>query len=481
MSKDNIPNSLVAILFSAILLGAVLVRVYKLNTPLGDWHSWRQADTASVTYLYLRDGIDLLHPRYFDISTVQTGYPNPQGLRYVEFPLFNIAHIGVAKIVPSLPIDSAGRLVSIFAALSTSIFLYVLANKLWGRVAGLMAMAIYSFLPFNVFFTRVVLPDPLGVMFLTGSVTFFAHYLTKPAKKYLILSATFMSLSLLIKPVALFFAIIMVFIVVNKHGIIKSIVNIPISLAIFIALIPLVLWRGWINYGERFIGAPHFSWMLNGDGIRFKPAFWYWIFGERVGNLISGVWLTPFIALGAIIINKKTKVLSVFLLGSLLYLFVIATANVRHDYYQIYIIPTISLLAVSGIVGFWEIFPKYRVRFLILLFVSIISSAVFGWYSVRDFYKVNNPSIVDAGSAVQRLTPEDSLVVAPYNGDTAFLYQTKRFGWPVVELPIEELIGLGADYYVSTSMDNETNRYIARFETVEKTSNYIVLDLNKPL
>ena len=34
-----------SILIAVIILTA-LVRLYRINTPLADWHSWRQADTA---------------------------------------------------------------------------------------------------------------------------------------------------------------------------------------------------------------------------------------------------------------------------------------------------------------------------------------------------------------------------------------------------------------------------------------------------
>ena len=61
-------------------------------------------------------------------------------------------------------------------------------------------------------------------------------------------------------------------------------------------------------------------------------------------------------------------------------------------------------------------------------------------FQVKEFYKINRPEIIVAGEAVNRLTPSNSLVIAPYNGDTAFLYQTNRIGWPVVDRPIEQLI-----------------------------------------
>ena len=47
-------------LFSLILILGFVVRLYKINNPVADWHSWRQADTASVTRIYVQNGINLL-------------------------------------------------------------------------------------------------------------------------------------------------------------------------------------------------------------------------------------------------------------------------------------------------------------------------------------------------------------------------------------------------------------------------------------
>jgi len=45
------------ILISIILFFAFVTRLYKVNSPIADWHSWRQADTASVTKIYVEEGI----------------------------------------------------------------------------------------------------------------------------------------------------------------------------------------------------------------------------------------------------------------------------------------------------------------------------------------------------------------------------------------------------------------------------------------
>ena len=99
-------------------------------------------------------------------------------------------------------------------------------------------------------------------------------------------------------------------------------------------------------------------------------------------------------------------------------------------------------------------------------------------FQVKEYYKINHPELIEAGKAVDKLVPKDALVIASYNGDTAFLYQTKRRGWPVVELPIDELIKEGASYYTSVNLnDTQTQEFIKRFQVLEKTDTYVVLKL----
>jgi hypothetical protein len=58
------------ILILVILCLAFGLRLYKINNPIADWHSWRQADTAAVARNFDKFGFDILHPRYDDISNI---------------------------------------------------------------------------------------------------------------------------------------------------------------------------------------------------------------------------------------------------------------------------------------------------------------------------------------------------------------------------------------------------------------------------
>ena len=87
---------------------------------------------------------------------------------------------------------------------------------------------------------------------------------------------------------------------------------------------------------------------------------------------------------------------------------------------------------------------------------------------------------MEAGKFADRILPIDAIIVAPYNGDTAFLYQINRPGWPVVALPLPEMVGdYGVTNYVSVNRDNQTNWVLRHFKILEDNSKFIIADLTK--
>ena len=112
--------------FSPILLVIILfgfvVRLYRFDNPIADWHSWRQADTSSVSRNFVNERFDLLHPTYHDLSNVPSGIENPKGYRFVEFPIYNMFQAGGFVLFDFLTLEQWGRLVSIFSSLLSGLF-----------------------------------------------------------------------------------------------------------------------------------------------------------------------------------------------------------------------------------------------------------------------------------------------------------------------------------------------------------------------
>lgn len=471
------------ILLAVILVLGFTVRLYKINNPVADWHSWRQADTSSVSRNFVNKGFDLLHPTYQDLSNVPSGLDNPKGYRFVEFPIYNVLQAGGYELFPKLSLEEWGRLVTIIASLFSAAFLYLIVRKRFGSLPAFLTTVFFLFIPYNIYYSRTILPDPSMVAATLGGIYFFGEWLDEENKGkkllYFILSLILTALAFLLKPYALFFTLPMVYLTFEKYELLfwkKA----PLYIFAVISLIPLILWRVWMtNFPE---GIPASNWLFNAGNIRFKPAYFFWIYGDRLSRLILGYFGLPFLILGFLRRYKFRDFLFVlsFVVSSLIYITVIARGNVQHDYYQILIIPSISILLGLGAWSLLKPLQLYNKFVSYLVFVVCFGLMIFlGWYFVRDYYNINNPSIIVAGEAVDKLTPKDAKVIANYNGDTSFLYQTKRSGWASYEKPMPEMIKMGADYLVLAN-PTSSDMYFAKFyKIVAKTDQYIIFNLRE--
>jgi len=469
-----------------IILGAFIVRLYKFNNPIGDWHSWRQADTSAVSRNFIKFGFDILHPRFDDLSkTPSGGIDNPQGYRFVEFPIYNIAQAGLYKFFGYFTIEQWGRIVTILSSILSIIFVFLIVKKYINASAGIFAAFFLAFLPYNIYYSRTILPDPLASMGILGGIYFFDKWIERPKFSIFnfqfLLALVFTSGALLAKPFVVFFALPFIYLVLSKFGL--SFFK-KWQLWFFLIFIssPLIFWRIWI---QQYPGAiPMSSWLFNGNHIRFKGAFFQWIFAQRIPNLILGYWGLPIVILGIISkIKNRDLFLFSFLLSSLLYLFTVATGNVQHDYYQILIIPTLAIFFARGIdflIRHSNDLLNKKITYLFIV-LSTAFMLMFGWYSVRDYYNINHPEVIKAGRIIDKVLPKDAKVIAVYGGDTTFLYYVNRQGWPVFDRQIEDFIKSGAGYVAFINPGKEELDFANHFQTTAKDPHYAVYDLNKPL
>lgn len=440
-------------LLVAILTVALLFRLYKISTPLADFHSWRQADTAAVARNFVKDGFDLMHPRYDDMSNVQSGQNNPEGWRFVEFPIYNAIFGKLYTIWPAIPLEQWGRLTSIFFSLVVIAIVYLLTLKEVSRTAAFWAALIYSAFPYFVFFSRVVLPESTALGFTFISI--FLLYLSLSPVTY-ILSLLFFAGALLIKPTTVFFAIPLLYLFFRKHkfGILK---NPAFYLYFLLAAAPLFFWREYIkNFPE---GVPASEWLLTSVNVAggmqrifFRPAFFRWIFFERINNLILGGLSASFFVIG-VLAKQKKRLMTAILLAALSYLFVFQGGNVQHEYYQTLIFPALAIFAGIGIDFLLQ--NRKTVSYLLsfILIPAILGlSWFFSYYSVRNYY--NYPDdLVQTANVISSLTAPEDLVVTDTTGDTTLLYLAGRRGAPSVFKDPNELKTLGFNYITTNSGD----------------------------
>lgn len=487
-----------SIIVLAILIIAFALRTWHINAPIADWHSWRQADTAAVTRNYVQDGLDLLHPKFDDISSIPSGLENPEGYRMVEFPLYNLLHYTTYQLATGVGIDSidaTGRITTVFVSLCAALLLYLIVKRISDFKLALLTLIVWTLLPYNIFYSRVVLPDPTMIMLSLLAIYLFIRWLDSKSESPFrwgwyssaIIAA---ALALLTKPTAAFLlAVIPAWWWLQRGN--RIFKELKFYLFGALTILPLLWWRFlWIpQYPE---GIPFSKWLLNGDGIRLKPAWWRWIFYERLGNLIlGGIGLVAF-SLGVLqrpqishyqdeqpVYKRDEWIYWFWLAFSILYLIIFATGNVRHDYYQIPIIPIVCIFVARGLQSLWN--QNFYITWVakpaaIMVFGLMLA---FSWYQINGYYQINNPIIVEVGQQADQLLPPDAKVIAPYNGDTALLYHINRPGWPYITLnSIEDMRQtLGATHYVSVSRDERTVEAEQQYTVLTGTDVYVIIEL----
>ncbi len=465
-----------------ILVLAFLLRLYRIDNPVLDWHAWRQADTAAVTHHYVQEGVDLLRPRYHDLSNIPSGQDNPQGWRMVELPIINGLVAVVVRALPQLDLVITSRFISILFSLGAIISLYWFIKQISNSRAAILSVAFMAFLPFSIYYSRVILPEPAVMFFSTISLSLFTSFLKQKKGLHWWLSWLALALAILLKPFVAFFAPVYLILILIYQD--KPWKQINLYLYPILAFMPLMYWRSWIKQFPA--GIPASQWLFNGNGIRLRPAWFRWLFWERLTKLLAGVGTVIF---GLTNFLKRNRVLDILLswwLGVITYFVVIATGNVTHDYYQVLIIPCLSFtLGRGALVAYGWLNSKLKNKIILNQYISgaviaaiAIISFIIAWQQVKGYFNINHWEYHKLGRVVQQILPEDALVIAPAGGDTMFLFQTRRKGWPIGH-NIKEKIDVGATHYVTASYDDEARELEKQYATVKKTNDYLILDLRK--
>jgi hypothetical protein len=483
-------NKIIIILVLAL---GLLLRLYKLNNPVADWHSHRQADTASVTKIFDEHGVDFFLPHYHDLSDVQSGQENPQGYRLVELPIYNLISVYFHKIFGT-NIDVSSRFVSIIFSLGSGLLIFFICFDLTHTFApSLFSLIIFLVLPFNVYYSRTILPEPSAVFFMLLALYLFS--------KNILLSGFAFAIAILLKPytaLILFpFLITNIFIRKSYFLHLKSIFL--LLMFSLISLTPFIAWRLWISHFPE--GIPSSGWLLNNEVSRtfpdwlmginisflnklvaFRPHWWRWLFYERISNLILGSFGLIPLFLGFVYKKNHTqKVMFSFFAGIMLYFIIVAQGNIQHDYYQTLIIPFIAI--ISGVGYYYILKFTFSSTLTSIIFIMVIFSFTmfFSWDKIGGYYQINNSSIVNAGLVAKRILPEGSLVIAPYVGDTAFLYQTGFSGWPTEMYDVPHLVTEYPGkhiYLISVNFDTYTNLFISKHPTIYRNNDFIILKLS---
>ncbi len=515
------PRSFDLAIFLIILL-ALAFRLYRIDFPMVDGHSWRQITNADIARHHAEGSLNLFVPR------VSWGGLN--GVVGMEFPLLQYV-TGLLWTVTT-ELHWVARMVSVVFSLAGVIAIYFLGARLFGRPAGRAAAFLMAISPGAVYFGRSFLSDTPMMTLMIVAVLAWDRYFDRPTTKRAALAALATMMAALVKlPAILVFAPIagLAWARGNWRGVFDRHL-----IAWCVASLAVV--AGWYWYADRiyletgltqavfrpsgtypqaqapgviYASVSHFATMAR----LTDPSFWW--------DMVVRFWtlhLTPLgflaVALSPLLLwrQRTGAVVGLWALGGAALLIVSAEGQWQHEFHQLPFLP--SLMLAFGVVAA-PIFDRSQLaRFLkpplaaALVAIALVAVATVSFVTSRvhhDLYRTT-PEYAPAshfihfGNVVQGLVPPDSLVVTvDYERGGAnspmLLFFSRRQGWSfdlytITPSVIENLrVHYGAQFF-ATAIAQEIGReriavldYLAQFETVPtppQADQLMLVDLRRP-
>ncbi len=474
-------------LLLAILLLAGALRLINITQPLLGHHSWRQTDTAAVARNFVEERYSILHPR-IDWRGTSSGEVE------CELPIYQLA---LASLYEVLGVhESLGRILSLILSLSTLIGVYLLATRVASTSVGLWAAFFFAVLPMPVYFGRAVMPEALLLAACTYAVFWFLRWADSGSLWLLLLSAIALAVACLIKPPTLYLGLPLAFLAFRKYGV-RAFTRLELWLFAVIVLGSLALWYVHAHDLKVATGLTFGVWEYGSDkwgnwSLLGTWAFWNKVFIERIpGELLAFLGL-PLLILG--LIRKphrvEEKVFSLWLVGTLVFIVVVANGVFVHDYY---LLPaTVPVCYFLGKAASWGLEkdggPARWVR--VSCAICVVGVVVASLLNYGRWLRQESPAASSAfqlARVASRKLPNGALIIAVDKDNPMILYYSHRKGWhsspdDLTEGFVADRVAEGAGYILGVhgdfAGDNETRRLhqlLERHEVVLNNGSFFIV------
>lgn len=502
-----------------IVLLAAAFRLYRVDIPLLDAHSWRQVTNADITRHFSEGVMNPFVPR------VSWGGRN--GIVGMEFPLLHSITAIIWRVTGET--HTSARLVTIAFSMTSVVLIYFLGARLFSKPVGRAAAFLFAVSPSLVYFGRAYLSDTPMVTFSIAAVLAWDRYFDRPGRRRASLAALLTALAALVKLPAIL--------------ILAPIGGLALSRLGWAALrdrrlvagcgVAVALVAAWYWYADRIYLDTGLTQAV------FRPSGTYpadiapdvaylttshWSTGARLlsydfwAEIIDRFWgkhLTPFGSLGALLgvafVWRERRALPVLLwtLAGLALLVVSAEGNYNHEFHQLPLLPPLALLV--GVAASPLFDGEYLKRFLPIRVASVVVALALLGVSVQAFrasnvliswYRMDNlvEQFLAHGNFLQSVIPADALIVTVDYGQFGanspmLLYYARRQGWSfdartISPKVIDNLrLRHGARYFVSSISDElfhdrpDVRDYLRGFESVPRPRSIwqlVVVDLRAP-
>jgi len=426
-----------------IILFALILRLYHITYPMNDAFAWRHTQTAGLIRDYYRSGINLLYP-----TMITLGVP---GYVVLEFPLYQaLSAILYNVFVPDV---ITARFLSILFGLLSIVFVYRLCIKFLDNKSALLACLFYGFMPLNIFFQRVPMPESLTIFLSLAMLDLLIEGI-RGKRLPLILGIVAAATGLVMKSPFVAPLYLPLMYVSYRHGGIRSLIKPRFMAALFIPLTIMLIWQNHANYVNHTYfntDAYPFKQLYNAVVVKFKPInTWYFgtieqrtqlqnykILWERLSReLLSGFGFI-FLAAGffALIKKKVWKFFYIWLFAVFVSIMVFFNLHVVHDYYQLPLAAVLSVFCGAGAAYIVELIRNKSVAVAVVSIILILHLYGSWSFTEKHLFWEDSRDYIKIGQFIDDSTEKNALIGISTPGndvwEPTYMYYADRHGFVV--------------------------------------------------
>jgi len=408
-----------------ILVIGALLRLYKIDL---DIYGWREADTAAMARNYYENGFRFVYPQ------IDWGGRSP-GYVECEFPIYPYVVSLLYKLTGGVH-EWIGRLLSVLFSLTAAYYLYLLVRKYVDSATAVWSCFFFLIVPMNLLFGRRFQAESLLLMSSILGVYFFSEWLAKEKWRYFLLSSFFITLAILVKIPSLFLGLPLLYLAWLKFKS-KLLLQYSIWLYVFLVVVPVAVWYTHAHQIFLQSGLTFGIWQYGTDkwgnwGLPLSWAFW-----NRMLQSITVIHFAVFgfvlFIIGLFLPRKspEERLFDFWILAVMVFFVIVAKGNYVHSYYQLpFMIPAV-VYAGKTCGRFWDkkILTNKKTALLFLFLLGTLITGLWRYLGnlrneERELGRIH-PLIEETRTRI----PEKALVISFGSNDPSLLYLSHRKGW----------------------------------------------------
>lgn len=305
------------------------------------------------------------------------------------------------------------------------------------------------------------MPDTLAICLSLAMLYCYMKWIKNQKAAFLIAGVIMASLGCIVKsPYVGVMFLPAAYLYFQKQGI-KGLFTFKFAFSFIIPLTVMFLWQRHANYVNEIYNKPdEYPYLLNAIQVKLHPIN-TWYFGtlkQRLDlncyfTIIRRIFILILTPAGLVLFlvalfHKSSKIgffLKIWLLSTVASILVVFNLNYVHEYYQLPLVPIISIFCGIGLNTMLDRMYKLKyLKFAIIIFLlsvfSIFSVMLFSRRLDYNFEK----RIVEWGNFVEKVTDKDKMVaVCTFDNDTwdpTFLYFCDRKGYKLARNQLSQKI-----------------------------------------